>query len=36
MYVALVRVGEMSGTLDHMLEMLGSERMPRRGAAPQG
>ena len=26
MYVALVRVGEMSGTLDHILETLGSER----------
>ncbi|NJL09004.1 MAG: type II secretion system F family protein [Methylacidiphilales bacterium] len=27
MYVALVRVGEMSGTLDHVLEMLGNERV---------
>ena len=26
MYVALVRVGEMSGTLDHILEMIGAER----------
>jgi general secretion pathway protein F len=26
MYVALVRVGEMSGTLDHILETLGAER----------
>lgn len=26
MYVALVRVGEMSGTLDHILETLGTER----------
>ncbi len=26
MYVALVRVGEMSGTLDHILETVGSER----------
>jgi general secretion pathway protein F len=26
MYVALIRVGEMSGTLDHILETLGSER----------
>lgn len=26
MYVALVRVGEMSGTLDHILETLGNER----------
>jgi len=26
MYVALVRVGEMSGTLDHILETLGGER----------
>lgn len=26
MYVALVRVGEVSGTLDHVLEMLGAER----------
>jgi general secretion pathway protein F len=26
MYVALVRVGEASGTLDHILEVLGSER----------
>ena len=26
MYVALVRVGEASGTLDHILEALGSER----------
>jgi len=27
MYVALVRVGEISGTLDHVLEMLGAERL---------
>lgn len=27
MYVALVRVGEVSGTLDHVLEVLGSERV---------
>jgi general secretion pathway protein F len=27
MYVALVRVGEMSGTLDHILETLGNERV---------
>src|SRR5215831_15698342 len=27
MYVALVRVGEISGTLDHVLELLGQERM---------
>jgi general secretion pathway protein F len=27
MYVALVRVGEVSGTLDQVLEMLGAERM---------
>jgi general secretion pathway protein F len=27
MYVALVRVGEVSGTLDQILEMLGNERM---------
>jgi general secretion pathway protein F len=27
MYVALVRVGEASGTLDHILEVLGSERV---------
>jgi general secretion pathway protein F len=27
MYVALVRVGEVSGTLDHILEMLGNERV---------
>ncbi len=27
MYVALVRVGEISGTLDHVLEMLGTERL---------
>lgn len=27
MYVALVRVGEMSGTLDHILETLGGERV---------
>ncbi|MGJ4931270.1 type II secretion system F family protein [Bradyrhizobium sp. HKCCYLS2038] len=26
MYVALVRVGEMSGTLDHVLDVLGTER----------
>src|SRR5262249_40324599 len=26
MYVALVRVGEVSGTLDHVLELLGAER----------
>lgn len=26
MYIALIRVGEMSGTLDHILETLGSER----------
>ncbi len=27
MYVALIRVGEMSGTLDHILETLGAERV---------
>jgi len=27
MYVALVRVGEVSGTLDHVLEVLGTERL---------
>lgn len=27
MYVALVRVGEVSGTLDHVLEVLGTERI---------
>src|SRR5258707_7981106 len=27
MYVALVRVGEISGTLDQVLELLGQERM---------
>jgi general secretion pathway protein F len=27
MYVALVRVGEVSGTLDHVLEVLGTERV---------
>src|SRR5262249_20754059 len=27
MYVALVRVGEASGTLDHILEVLGAERV---------
>lgn len=27
MYVALVRVGEVSGTLDHVLEVLGAERL---------
>jgi len=27
MYVALVRVGEVSGTLDHVLEVLGAERV---------
>jgi hypothetical protein len=26
MYIALVRVGEISGTLDSVLEMLGTER----------
>ena len=31
MYVALVRVGEMSGTLDHILETLGSERTRAEG-----
>jgi general secretion pathway protein F len=31
MYVALVRVGEMSGTLDHILETLGGERNRAEG-----
>jgi len=31
MYVALVRVGEMSGTLDHILETLGGERARAEG-----
>jgi general secretion pathway protein F len=31
MYVALIRVGEMSGTLDHILETLGSERTRAEG-----
>ncbi|MGA2125474.1 MAG: type II secretion system F family protein [Xanthobacteraceae bacterium] len=31
MYVALVRVGEASGTLDHILEVLGAERVRAEG-----
>ena len=33
MYVALVRVGEASGSLDQVLEVLAAERDPRRGAS---
>jgi len=35
MYVALVRVGEVSGTLDSVLEELGMEPRARRADAPQ-
>ena len=35
MYVALVRVGEASGTLGEILEVLAGRARARRGAAPQ-
>ena len=35
MYVALVRVGEASGTLDHILELLANERQRSRSGPPQ-